>query len=157
MAISHVYIAPGRPRSARPCAPLPADARTHWSRRDGGPVPPAVTVPLNGLDAQGRVVEIDRPEGATVVAGAQATVGLRGSRFAPPNLSVARGARVTWRWEDAVRHNVLLASGPRNVASATRGRGATYARTFDTPGTYKLFCYLHPVTMQQVVEVRQGA
>jgi YVTN family beta-propeller protein len=85
-----------------------------------------VTVPLNGLDAQGRVVEIDRPEGATVVAGAQATVGLRGSRFAPPNLSVARGARVTWRWEDAVRHNVLLASGPRNVASATRGRGATY-------------------------------
>ncbi len=157
MAISHVYVAPGRPRSARPCAPLPADARTHWTRRDGGPVPPAVTVPLNGLDAQGRVVEIDRPEGATVVAGARATVALRGSRFAPPNLSVARGARVTWRWEDSVRHNVLLASGPRNVASSTRGRGATYARTFTTPGTYKLFCYLHPVTMQQVVEVRDGA
>jgi hypothetical protein len=52
-----------------------------------------VTVPLNGLDAQGRVVEIDRPEGATVVAGAQATVGLRGSRFAPARTCPWRAAR----------------------------------------------------------------
>ena len=156
MAISHVYVAPGLPRGVPRCAPLPSDARTHWTRRDGDFTPPAVTVPLNGLDARGRVVEIDRPEGPEVVAGSEATVALRGSRFAPPNLSVARGATVTWRWEDAARHNVLLAGGPRNVASSTRGRGATYRRTFDTPGTYKLFCYLHPVTMQQVVEVRAG-
>ncbi len=154
MAISHVYVAPGR-RPTRACAPLPADRRIHWTRRDGGLVPPTVTVPLNGLDDQGRVVEIDRPPGTPRVAGASATVALRGSRFAPANLSVARGARVTWRWEDAERHNVLLASGPRNVSSSTRGRGARYVRRFDTPGTYKLFCYLHPVTMQQVVEVRR--
>jgi plastocyanin len=155
MAISHVYVAPGRAKNRR-CAPLPADRRIHWTRTDGGLVPPAVTVPLNGLDPQGRVVEIDRPAGAEQVAGNRAIVRLRGSRFTPANLSVARGATVSWRWEDAARHNVLLASGPRNVSSSTRGRGAAYVRTFDTPGTYKLFCYLHPVTMQQVVTVRPG-
>ena len=153
MAITHVYVAPGR-HTTRRCAPLPADRRIHWTRRDGTNVPPKVTVPLNGLDRRGRVVEIDRPAGPEKVAGDAASVRLRGSRFQPANLSVATGATVTWRWDDPLRHNVLLASGPRNVASATRERGAVWSKRLTEPGEYRLFCYLHPITMQQVVKVR---
>jgi plastocyanin len=62
---------------------------------------------------------------------------------------------VTWRWDDPLRHNILLASGPRNLSTSTRRRGARYTKTLQTPGEYRVFCYLHPITMQQVVRVRE--
>jgi plastocyanin len=33
-------------------------------------------------------------------------------------------------------------------------RGGDYAHRFGVPGTYKVYCSLHPVDMQQVVTVR---
>jgi plastocyanin len=81
-------------------------------------------------------------------------VQLTSQRFFPANLSVARGTRVVWRFDDAAPHNVTLASGPRHVASDTIGRGGRFVKTLYTPGTYKLFCYLHPITMTEVVDVR---
>ena len=39
MAITHVYIAPASARR-RGCAPLPTDARIHWTRTDGRDVVP---------------------------------------------------------------------------------------------------------------------
>ena len=85
------------------------------------------------------------------VAGDRAEVVARGT-FRPANLSVALGAEVTWRFPE--RHNVLLAEGPRAVVSGTRTGGDSWSKRFDTPGEYRLFCWLHPVTMQQVVRVR---
>ena len=38
--------------------------------------------------------------------------------------------------------------------SANSARARDYTRTLNTPGTYKLFCYLHPITMTQVISVR---
>jgi plastocyanin len=81
-------------------------------------------------------------------------VQLTSERFLPANLSVARGTRVVWRFNDLELHNVMLASGPRHIASDTFGRGGRFVKTLDTPGTYKLFCYLHPITMTQVIDVR---
>ena len=154
MAITHVYLArdAAADRGER-CAPLPRDRRVHWERRDGRSRPPVVRLPLYGLDDRGKVVEIDRPPGREVVAGLRADVVARGV-FQPANLSVALGAEVTWRFPE--RHNVLLAEGPRNVVSGTRTGGDTWTRRFDTPGEYRLFCWLHPVTMQQVLRVREG-
>jgi plastocyanin len=123
-----------------------------WTRTDGRRSGPTdLRLPLYGLGEDGRVREIDRPPGREVVAGDRASVDVRGT-FRPANLSVARGARVTWRFPE--RHNVLIAEGPRNVASGSRSRGRTYRRRLDVPGEYRLFCSLHPVTMQQVVRVR---
>ena len=155
MAISHVYVAPDSGVERR-CAPLPADRWTLWTRRDGVSEPPAVTVPLNGLDRRGRPTEIDRPPGDEWIAGARATVLLRNGRFQPANLSIALGGTVSWRWIDPFPHNVLLANGPRNVASPTRSRGGRHLERFTYPGTYRLFCYLHPLTMHQVIRVREG-
>jgi plastocyanin len=154
MAISHVYVAvdDDAPRS---CAPLPADAHIFWTRKDGVFQAPVITVPLNGLGADGQVHEIDRPAGVERVVDSTATrVDLEGERFVPANLSVGAGTKVIWSFDDPVSHNVTLASGPRLVASPNSGKGTRFQETLSTPGTYKLFCYLHPITMTQVITVR---
>ena len=154
MAISHVYLAPDSTAS-RTCDPLPADGHVLWTRADGTATPPVIDLPLNGIGDDGRVHEIDRPPGDERVVSAPSTVvELARSRFAPANLSVASGTKVIWRFDDATLHNVTVASGPGLVASPNWGQGRRYVRTLDSPGRYKLFCYLHPVTMTQVIDVR---
>jgi plastocyanin len=73
--------------------------------------------------------------------------------FGPANLSIPDGASVTWAFTDALAHNVSLASGPRGIYSPNF-HGGSYTHQFTVPGTYKVFCYLHPLTMNQVVTVR---
>jgi len=154
MAIAHVYVSTDR-RVAKGCAKIPRDAHITWTRRDGTLEAPSVTVPLSTIDRKGNVKEIDRPPGAErVETAAKAAVHVRRSLFVPANLSVPRGARISWIFDDTAKHNVTIANGPRNVASDNLGRGARYEQTFMAPGEYRLFCYLHPVTMHQVVKVR---
>lgn len=153
MAITHIYVA--RDRGApRGCGPLPADRRTYWTRTDGRRTVAPGQVPLTSLDAHGRPIEISHAVGPQVIAGDSATVDVVHSLFRPPNLSIARGGRVTWYFRDNDAHNVQLANGPRAVASPTQRRGGVYTQTFAVPGTYNLFCYLHPVTMHQTLTVR---
>ena len=114
-----------------------------------------IDLPINGLGPDGTVVEISRPPGAVKVVDSRAAgVTLHDERFQPANLSVARGTKITWSFADSIGHNILLASGPRHVASTTLSKGGTYVKTLYEPGTYKLFCYLHPITMTQVIDVR---
>ncbi len=154
MAITHVYIAPDR-EAPRACNPLPKDGHIFWTRKDGRFNPPLAPVPLNGLGDDGQVREIERPPGDTrVVNGPQTLVKLMDERIEPANLSVPRGTNVVWRFTGSRLHNVMLASGPRLVSSTNQRKGFRYVRKLHTPGTYKLFCYLHPITMTQVVEVR---
>lgn len=154
MAITHVYIA--RDKSTSPaCEALPADRRVHWTRKDGRATVAPAQVPLTGLDEKGNFVELERARGPEVVAGSSAAVDLAENRFRPPNLSIARGGRVTWLFRDQAVHVVLLANGPRAVDSPLGRAGAQYSRTFPVPGRYNLFCYLHPVTMHQTVTVRE--
>jgi plastocyanin len=154
MAISHVYVAVDG-NAPRGCGPLPADAHIFWTRKDGTFDAPVMTLPINGLGADGKVHAIERPAGVERVVDSTATrVDLEGERFVPANLSVGAGTKVIWSFDDPITHNVTLASGPRLVASANSGKGTRFVETLATPGTYKLFCYLHPITMTQVITVR---
>jgi plastocyanin len=153
MAIAHVYIAPDASVKDA-CAPLPSDARTMWTRHDGRPSAPYEPIPFNAVGADGKVHEIERPPGQVVVASGDASVQVGDSFFKAANLSVPVGATVTWNWTGRLRHNVYLAGGPRDVNSTSEGHGFVYRKQFTVPGTYRLFCFLHPVTMHQVIEVR---
>jgi plastocyanin len=154
MAITHIYIARDD-HVPTGCAPLPRDIHTYWSRPRGRSLPPRVTIPISRLDDSGRVVSIDRPPGDQVVTDAADTVvGSTIGAFSPSNLSIPLGGSVTWSFDDRFAHNVSLASGPRGIYSPNYHAGATYTHQFTVPGTYKLFCYLHPLTMNQVVTVR---
>jgi plastocyanin len=51
-------------------------------------------------------------------------------------------------------HVVVSANAPRAVDSPLAKSPTQYSQTFTTPGTYNLFCYLHPTTMHQTLTVR---
>jgi plastocyanin len=153
MAIAHVYIAPDDSVKDG-CAPLPADARTIWTRKAGRDSAPYEPIPFNAVGGDGKVHEIARPPGPEVVSPGDASVTVEDSFFDAANLSVPVGATVRWTWTGRLRHNVFIASGPRNVHSTTEGHGFVFRKRFTVPGTYRLFCFLHPVTMHQQIEVR---
>ena len=153
MAIAHVYIAPDA-SVKDPCAPIPSDAHITWSRHDGRPSAPYEAIPFNAVGADGQVHEIDRPAGRSLVSDGNASVKVGDSFFDAPNVSIPVGATVTWNWTGHLRHNVYLAGGPRDVNSTSEGHGFVYRKQFTVPGTYRMFCFLHPITMHQVVEVR---
>ena len=73
--------------------------------------------------------------------------------FGAQRLSLRRGSTFTWRFRGGVDHDVTLASGPAGFASPSMRRG-TFTYRFTRPGTYRLFCSLHPARMTQLVIVR---
>jgi plastocyanin len=87
---------------------------------------------------------------STVPAGRPATVVVKGFAFAPGNLTVAKGTKVTWRFEDTVQHNVT--SDGKKFRSPDIQHGS-YSYTFNTPGTYSYFCSIHQY-MKGTVHVR---
>jgi hypothetical protein len=156
MSIMHVYIARAS-HVPKDCAPLPADAKELQKSTNVRTEPPLVKVPLNGLNDQGHVFEIlDAPWPVRPLQSG-ALVDLRGNRFSKTHISLPVGASLTWRFDDKTAHNVLFANGPRVVGSPTLSGGKTYTTKFPVAGHYELFCYLHPLTMHQVVEVQPGA
>jgi plastocyanin len=153
MGIMMVYVAPPVP-GADPCGPLPADVQT-----DAGPggrrTPPKVVVPLTGLDRHGHAHTIAAPPGKLRRKAGNASVALRKFSFSSRNLSVPRGSTVRWSFRDDDLHDVTLASGPRGFSSPHHTRGATYEQRLIVPGTYRLFCSLHPVQMTERIVVRR--
>ncbi|MFL5844772.1 MAG: plastocyanin/azurin family copper-binding protein [Solirubrobacteraceae bacterium] len=136
------------------CGPMPTDIKTLRTKTRGRARPPMFRVPLTGLDKQGRAVEIAKPPGPWTTFPGDAAVDVSGFSFNKPNLVVPRGSTVTWTFNDAVRHDVTLADGPLGFSSDDLSGGRTFSQTLDRPGTYKLFCALHPVQMTQVVRVK---
>jgi plastocyanin len=142
------------------CAkPLPPDARGFWLERAGRTRTPQVRVPINGFasryrpGAQARA--ISRPRGRTVELRSGSTVEVGDTYFGPPNVGVRRGALLRWRFLGETLHNVTLANGPRGFSSANLSRDREYAYRFRKPGTYRLYCGLHPVGMTSTVRVRR--
>ena len=133
-------------------APLPDDAVELTKPGPFRAEPPAVSVPLNRISRAGgpRRSRSTRP---TPSRSSPARTSSCRTTVQPRHISLKAGASVTWRFADAIPHNVLFASGPRLVGSPTLSDGQTYTTTFSAPGHYELFCYLHPMTMHETVEV----
>jgi plastocyanin len=153
MGISVVYLAPD-PAVTDLCGPLPADV-AYTGRPAGRARAPRFTVPLTGIDPDtGKAVTIKAPPGRRVALRSGATVRIAGFNFSRRNISLRRGARLRWRFDDEdTIHNVTLASGPIGFGSDNLNRG-TFTQRFDKAGTYRVFCALHPVAMTESIVVR---
>ena len=69
--------------------------------------------------------------------------------FNPQVITVPAGTTVTWTNLDAVQHQVANSAtntaGPGQIfQSKILGKGDTYSYTFDTPGSYRYYCVIHP-------------
>jgi plastocyanin len=152
MGIDHVYMAFDR-KVQTGCAPLPRDLTNTNRQVPGRRDPPYGPVPLTGTGPEGLAQTIERPQGDLTSLPDSATIEVRGSVFQYPNLSIPLGASLTWNFFDGIRHNVTLANGPEGLSSPDLRAGAGFTHHFTRPGTYRLFCTLHPIYMHQVVDV----
>ena len=83
-----------------------------------------------------------------------AAVRIHNFRFSRPKVVIDRGQQVKWLFDDTVWHDVTTANGPTAFGSQHLKNGQGWSRTFHTPGTYQLYCTLHPLDMHQIVKVR---
>jgi plastocyanin len=154
MGIAHVYVARGRRPPASPCGPPPADAETLGAPFAGRTPAPAVDLTLATLGPGGIADPIARPPGAVRSVAGDARVDVRSFAFSAPNLSIARGHTITWRFRGPTPHDATLASGPQGFGSPQTDGGSTWSFRFSRAGEYRIYCSLHPVYMSQYVLVR---
>jgi len=74
----------------------------------------------------------------------------------PATVTISAGDQVRWVNDAGLNHNIRSGTDP--VADGAWGSpdlaaGASWSRTFDTPGTYQYFCSLHPTLMPGTVVV----
>jgi len=82
-------------------------------------------------------------------AGTGAKVEVDNFSFAPAMAAVAAGTTVTWTNRDDVPHNIV--STDQKFKSPVLDTDEQFSHTFDSPGTYKYFCSIHPKMTGQVV------
>ncbi len=141
MGIYGVYFSPDA-SVGDGCAPLPP-LQTFTSSGPGRKDPPRFDVPL-----------ARKPPGKFRRLGGRKTILVRDYNFGrKQRLRVRRGTKLRWKFDGYTLHNVTLANGPRGFASANLDDGRTYKEKLSVPGTYRLFCTLHPTQMSMEVKV----
>ena len=77
--------------------------------------------------------------------GAQASVGLKDSRFDPTDIEISAGDTVTFTNNDPFNHTITSATESSiEFDSGDLGQDVTFEQTFDTAGNYDYFCQIHP-------------
>lgn len=74
-------------------------------------------------------------------------VHMKNIQFNPKTLTVNKGDTVEWINDDSVNHDVTKDTGPGPQFSSGSGNlsgGQSYKVTFNTPGTVKYECTVHP-------------
>jgi plastocyanin len=156
MGISVIYVAADPSLGAAPdCGPLPADIVNVGTQEPGraGPVP--FKIPLTAIGADGQATKISAPPGKLKRRASGTEIAVRDRYFAEPNISVRKGATLRWHFSGSELHNVTLANGPVAIGSPNLNGDRDFTRKLREPGTYRLFCALHPVQMAERVVVRK--
>jgi plastocyanin len=99
------------------------------------------------------VIAVVACSAVAALAAASAQVKVADNYFSVKRLTVGDGAKVTWKWTGVLYHNVTVLHGPARFSSRTQAAG-TFSHVFSKPGTYTLYCTIHPKTMQMVVVVK---
>ena len=75
--------------------------------------------------------------------------------FKPHVLAIPVGAAVDFPNHDPIFHNVFSLSGPQPFDLGLYRAGESRPRTFTTPGTYRVFCNIHPQMTASATTNRQ--
>jgi plastocyanin len=112
-----------------------------------------------------RTVSRDRGTGAPAIVYAEPldtapprkparfTLGQKNKTFQPTVLPVPVGSTVEFPNNDGIFHNVFSLSGPEPFDLGLYRAGESRPRTFARPGTYRVFCNIHPHMTAVVVVV----
>jgi plastocyanin len=64
--------------------------------------------------------------------------------FSPADITVKKGAKVTWTNNDSVSHTVTENDGKNGPSAPQMAPGSSYSFTFDQTGSFHYHCSLHP-------------
>jgi plastocyanin len=79
--------------------------------------------------------------GKAASASGSTTVLVKDFTFDAQNLTVTKGTKVTWKFEDDTAHTVT--ADKKAFKSPDLKNGKTYSYTFNTAGKYSYFCSIH--------------
>ena len=77
------------------------------------------------------------------------TINIKDFMFAPMDVNIAVGTRVTWVNDDQVPHTVMEIHKAFHSAALDTRDSFTYQ--FDNAGTFEYFCALHPQMIGKIV------
>jgi YVTN family beta-propeller protein len=149
------------PATQKPLRPVAVGKQPHWMApaRDGGVVYVTnegsndVTVVDLASGATRTIAVGNAPRKVVVQQGGMRTGAARVSiahfAFAPGVLEVPVGTPVTWSNDDGAPHGIAYAD--KAAGTDVLLPGATFARTFDRPGTYDYVCAVHPYMQGKIV------
>ena len=90
---------------------------------------------------------------ATSAAPVTKTVTIKGFAFSPTTLTIAKGTKVTISNQDSATHS--FSSGANRTKDGTIDQQITGGNeatvTFDTPGTFEIFCQFHSSMKMTVI------
>jgi plastocyanin len=110
-----------------------------------GPVSGVVRTNVRPGTAAAPVIVYAEPIGAAVPRrGGKLLLRQKNKTFLPRVLGVPVGSSVAFPNDDLIFHNVFSLSGPQPFDLGLYRTGEAPARTFDKPGTYRVFCNIHP-------------
>jgi plastocyanin len=90
----------------------------------------------------------------TGYAGTQLTVSQKGREFAPPEVTIDRGASLMFVNDDAdLRHHAYVDSDKFNFDSGDQEPGSKTSVVFPVSGTFEVLCAIHP-KMRLLVHVK---
>src|SRR5262245_50410654 len=118
----------------------------------------AAIVPLHAGTVSGVVRATTRAGGAAAIAVVYAepidsaapraprrvTLAQKNKTFQPRVLAVPLGSTVEFPNNDPIHHNVFSLSGSQPFDLGLYRAGDSRSRTFTAPGTYRVFCNIHP-------------
>ena len=77
--------------------------------------------------------------------------------FAPGKLTVKKGDRVRFKWDEFLFdvHDVNVKKGPVKFHSPLQAGGTWTTKKLTKPGKYSLFCSQHPTEMRMTLTVKK--
>jgi plastocyanin len=86
----------------------------------------------------------NQPATSGTTPSATSSVTIQNFAFSPAAITVKKGTTVTWTNKDSTTHTVTETDGQKGPDSGNLANGKTYSFTFDTVGTFKYHCAIHP-------------
>ncbi|HLC46685.1 MAG TPA: cupredoxin family copper-binding protein [Candidatus Nanoarchaeia archaeon] len=119
------------PPSATPTAAIQKEDTSPIAQPETPPATttPSVTPPVNVI-APAENLAINKE------------VDISGFAFNPSTLTITKGTTVAWTNKDSARHDVV--SDTRAFVSERLSQDGAFEYTFDTSGTYRYICSIHP-------------
>jgi len=109
----------------------------------------AIAAALGAASAAG-IAPVVVPALAQNAGAVSGDVSIDNFTFNPPNLRVKAGTKVTWTNKDDIPHGIA-SSANTFARSQALDTNDSFSFTFDKPGTYQYFCYLHPQMVGTIV------